>query len=222
MRTHVQKLSACVDRLRERNLNIDEIQVVSKALATLPEKFRVVRSVWSGVPVNERTMDTLLQRLLSEENVMESYSKQGTSNDGAFFVGNRGGFGRGNYRGNQNGFREGFINKNGRGNYQNSNDTRPRCNYCKIRGHEEKDCFKKKKAEQMSNNQEWGMTSSTSFDPRSVFAFFADSGATRHMSDQKSFFSNFSSIEEGKWSVSGSKQPFPLSDILYFMFIISL
>ena len=70
MRTHVQKLSACVDRLRERNLNIDEIQVVSKALATLPEKFRVVWSVWSGVPVNERTTDTLLQRLLSEENVM--------------------------------------------------------------------------------------------------------------------------------------------------------
>ena len=128
MRTHVQKLSACVDRLRERNLNIDEIQVVSKALATLPEKFRVVRSVWSGVPVNERTMDTLLQQLLSEENVMESYSKQGTSNDGAFFVGNRGGFGR------------------------------------------------------------------------------------------ESSFSNFSSIEEGKWSVSGSKQPFPLSDILYLMF----
>ena len=55
MRTHIQKLSTCVDRLRERNLLVEEVQIVSKALATLPEKFKVVRSLWANVPISERT-----------------------------------------------------------------------------------------------------------------------------------------------------------------------
>jgi hypothetical protein len=73
MRTHIKKLSNVADKLGEQDQPLSNIQLVSKALATLPETFRIVRSVWASVPVADRTLDHLLQRLLTEENVVKSY-----------------------------------------------------------------------------------------------------------------------------------------------------
>ena len=76
MRTYIQKLSITADKLREREQPLSEIQIVSKALTSLPETFRIVRSVWASVPAQDRTLDHLLQRLLTEENVIKSYQKK--------------------------------------------------------------------------------------------------------------------------------------------------
>lgn len=84
MRTHIQKLSNVADKLRERDQPLSNIQLVSKALATLPETFRIVRSVWASVPAADRTLDHLLQRLLTEENVVKSYQKTDNVTEGAF------------------------------------------------------------------------------------------------------------------------------------------
>ena len=84
MRTHIQKLSNVADKLRERDQPLSNIQLVSKALATLPETFRIVRSVWASVPAADRTLDHLLRRLLTEENVVKSYQKTDNVTEGAF------------------------------------------------------------------------------------------------------------------------------------------
>ena len=84
MRTHIQKLSNVADKLRERDQPLSNIQLVSKALATLPENFRIVRSEWPSVPSADRTLDHLLRRLLTEENVVKSYQKTDNVTEGAF------------------------------------------------------------------------------------------------------------------------------------------
>ena len=75
MRTTIQKLSNLVDKLREKNQALTDVQIVSKALASLPEEMRIIRSTWSSVPVNQRTLDHLLQRLITKESVLTSYKK---------------------------------------------------------------------------------------------------------------------------------------------------
>jgi hypothetical protein len=41
-------------------------------------------------------------------------------------------------------------------------------------------------------------------DPRSILTFLVDSGASKHMSDQRSFFSTFRPMNAGTWSVKGN------------------
>ena len=47
MTVHIQKLSSIADKLRELGQPVDNMQLVTKALATIPEKFRIVRSIWA-------------------------------------------------------------------------------------------------------------------------------------------------------------------------------
>ena len=195
MTTHIRKLSSVADKLRELGQPLDEMQLVTKALATLPEQFRVVRSVWASVPLGERTVDNLLQRLRSEENVLRSYERtDGSSQAFAAYGQTRGRGNRGNRRGGR------FLH----GVNRQSSRQDVRCGYCFIYGHETKDCRKKKRAEaEEQANKDQALISSTSFNPKSVLAFFADSGATQHMSDQKNLFENFTQVQPGTWSIAG-------------------
>ena len=149
MTTHLQKLSSIADKLRELGQPMDQMQLVTKALATLPEKFRIVRSVWANIPLEERTMDNLLQRLRSEENVLKSYERNEDASQAAYVAQNRSST-RGNHHckcGGSSGARpphrtqDGFVN-------QRLPREGPRCGYCYIFGHETQECRKKKKAEQ--------------------------------------------------------------------------
>ena len=198
MTTHIRKLSCIADKLRELGQPLEEMQLVTKALATLPERFRIVRSVWANVPLDERTIDNLLQRLRSEENVLKSYERPDGS--GQAFAANgqtrgRGNWGKGRGSKHLHGTRDGFVN-------QHQARDGVRCGYCFIYGHETKDCRKRKRAEAEAYKDQ-ALISSTSLDPKSVCAFFADSGATQHMSDQKIFFEDFTQIPAGTWSIAG-------------------
>lgn len=46
-------------------------------------------------------------------------------------------------------------------------------------------------------------SSSTCFSARSNYDFFADSGASHHISDQRSYFSSMTTIQKGVWLVKG-------------------
>jgi hypothetical protein len=43
----------------------------------------------------------------------------------------------------------------------------------------------------------------SNLDPRSILTFLVDSGASKHMSDKRSFFTTFKPIKAGTWSVKG-------------------
>jgi hypothetical protein len=206
MRTHIQKLSNTADKLKERDQPLSDIQLVSKALATLPETYRIVRSVWAAVPAADRTLDHLLQRLLCEESVVKSYQRTEAPTEEAFAAGGGGrGRGRGRGRGYLHGTRGGYVDKKSKGQYGADYDSRPRCGYCNKPGHEVKNCYKKHgyPGPKGDNTPGKALMSSSKSDPRSVHAFFADSGATKHMCDQKVFFVTFTPIEPGNRTVSG-------------------
>ena len=212
MRTMIQKLSNIADQLREREQVLPEVQLVSKALATLPENFRIIRTVWTSLPANDRTLDHLLQRLITEESVLKSYQKTEHNNEAAFTANNsrqrfnsgRGGSGREQRHGVQGGFV----------------DKRPRCGHCNSPTHEERACFQKhgyppnwvntKRGRGRSrgggnpSNSFNALLSLSNLDPRSILTFLVDSGASKHMSDQRSFFTTFKPIEAGTWSVKGN------------------
>ncbi len=59
--------------------------VVNKMLSSLPQTYWHVRTAWSLIPVAERTIENLTQRLINEEKVVQSYATTPeTSNSGAF------------------------------------------------------------------------------------------------------------------------------------------
>ncbi len=102
MTTRMRKFSCFADKLRELGHPLREMQLVTKALATLRETFRIVRSVWANVPLDKRTMDNLFQRLRSEENVIKSYERPDGSSQAFAARGHTRGRGRENRRGSRN------------------------------------------------------------------------------------------------------------------------
>jgi hypothetical protein len=96
---------------------------------------------------------------------------------------------------------------------------RPRCGHCNSPTHEEKVCFIKhgyppnwattkrgrgrgRGGGHLSNSSN-AFLSLSNLDPRSILTFLVDSGASKHMSDKRSFFTTFKPIKAGTWSVKG-------------------
>ena len=239
MRTHIQKLSVIADKLRERGEVLPEIQLVTKGLASLwvlylnittlsllnmtfffslsihifrPKDYRIIRSIWAAVPVADRTLNHLLQRLLTEETVVKSYKKNDAAVEAAFASssGAKGGYthGTGGYpgtrgrggRGKPFGIKGGFVDK-GSTQHVAQPGSRPFCDHCKRQGHIMEKCYQLHGYPGQSEAA--ALVSTHTFDPRSIFSFYADSGATKHMCDQRQFFENITAVDVGKWLVSG-------------------
>lgn len=56
-----------------------EKYVINKMLSSLPESYRHVRTAWSLIPVTDRTIDNLTERLINEEKVVEAYARSSAS-----------------------------------------------------------------------------------------------------------------------------------------------
>lgn len=133
---------------------------------------------------------------------------------------------RGNYRGPRGGNRTGLIchycQKPGHHQdacwvkeHDESNGEAGRiCHYCHKKGHVQAACHSKKRDEKNKTEaktvrvkeekqEEFSYTSSLCFMARSVIDWFADSGATAHMTDQRSFLTNFTTVPPGVWKVAG-------------------
>jgi hypothetical protein len=108
---------------------------------------------WASVSAADRTLDHLLQRLLTEENVVKSYQKTDNVTEGAFvaseganrkYTTDRGGYPGVRGRGKKHlGIRGGYVDKRSRQQNRADQDQRPKCEYCTKPGHQEKDCYKK-------------------------------------------------------------------------------
>ena len=187
MTTHIRKLSSIADKLRELEQPLEEMQLVTKALATLPEKFRIVRSVWANVPLDERTMDNLLQRLRSEENVLKSYERPEGAGQAFAAHGQTRGW-RGNRRGfrHHHGVRDGFV-------HQHSSRAEIRCGYCFIYGHETHEFRKRRKLKKSTktkrSSQQLSLIRTASL-PFSLIPERLNTCSTRRLCSKTSYTSN--------------------------------
>ncbi len=205
--SHISAIELLASQLKNLNKPVTEAQVMTKILVTLPPSFRHFLSVWDNVPAKNRNIQTLTQRLLKEENVTKIYNNgQADAADSAFFSNNfpsqqsdrhsRGGFNnrrsRGGRPGRGAGTRHPYIRK---------------CNYCGDTTHLYATCRERLRNERHKNgspgeksnlandsNKNHGdhsYHSSTQQTIRNDSTWYADSGATRHMTDQRNILWNF-------------------------------
>lgn len=217
-------------QLRDLQAPVSEVQVMAKIIMSLPQNYRHFISAWDSVPAAEKTITLLTSRLLKEEKMTKIYSQGGgEQSETAYYSGNgrrrvaqanpgpsrphlphssyldRGqkpsySNARSNHRGSTGGYRSGG--NNGRSSWVV-------CHYCGFPGHMASNCRKRLREEKgrqnnyQSDSQDFGYSSSISFTRRRNFDWFADSGATQHMTDQLEVLANFVSIPPETWSVTG-------------------
>ena len=69
---HVSKVRNIALQLQDLGENIPDVVVISKILASLPHKYRHLRSAWISVDPGRQTLDLLQERLLEEESYIDS------------------------------------------------------------------------------------------------------------------------------------------------------
>lgn len=147
-------------------------------------------SAWDNIPDDDKTIATLTARLLKEETMNSLYGGD-EAKDAAFFA------------------RYGKTSSHGTETKASTKPKALKCEYCKKIGHAERTCRILAREEASANasmatskkNEEDDAYAFTScaFAQRCTADWYADSGATQHMTDQRDMFSSFQSIEPGTW-----------------------
>lgn len=147
--------------------------------------------------------------LFTEKNLDNAYSATNESNyQGGANRGRRGFGGRMNYRGVKRGGVDTHYYRKDKGkvNFQAPQKAWA-CIFCQVDTHMTVDCRKLGRAREMFQEQfpkqEKGFPASPCFATRSIFDWFADSGATSHMTDQRSLMTNYIPLTPGTWMVNG-------------------
>jgi transposase InsO family protein len=207
--SHISAIELLAAQLKDLNEPVTEAQVMTKILVTLPPSFRHFLSVWDNVSVKNRNIQTLTQRLLKEENVTKIYNNgQSDPADSAFFSNNFP-----TQQGDRN-TRGGHNNRRGRGRFSRPVGTTSRhpyirkCNYCGDTTHLYATCRNRLRNERKgetgavaetsnlasddnNNHGDHSYHSSTQQTIRNDSIWYADSGATRHMTDQRNILWDF-------------------------------
>lgn len=248
MKTHIAEIKAIAHHLGEVGRPVDERELITKIVCTLPIAYRPFVSSWRHSPLDRQNIATLTS-LLQEREIAKWTPKAVDNPESAFHAqpstnrdynqetfhaqpstssygnGNRGSWkrgGRGNNRGNR-----------GR-NYQErqSSGKGMHCDYCFMDNHNTEDCHTKRRHERVEQektelakrrrkdngamavdvstvdiplqDQDFSLVSTAPrFNTRSTGDWFADSGATQHMTDQKESLLNFTPVPEDSWTVRG-------------------
>ena len=222
--THITEIEMMAMQLEDVGAPVTPLQIMTKIICTLPPSYRSFTTSWDSVPAADKTLALLTSRLLKEEAMARRWNRgQQHADDAAFFAYNfptqiqqpppterpphtqqrgRGGRGRGGRRGGSR--------------------NRPyfQCTYCHKAWHTIDACRKRvfdeaaakaggssalsADSNKPSTTEEKGLMSSSShIAARCLTDWYADSGATQHMSDQRSFFKTFTSVEPNTWMVNG-------------------
>jgi hypothetical protein len=76
MMTHLAKIEGMVGQLRDLGSPIDDNQVVSKVLMTLPSKYANFRESWGLLATADKTKANLIAKLLLSESMLEHRQNQ--------------------------------------------------------------------------------------------------------------------------------------------------
>ena len=259
MKTHIADIKAIAHHLGEVDKAIEERELITKIVCTLPAPFRNFVSSWRHISVDRQTMVSLTSLLLQEEREIGRWTpKGGSSQEAAFHAKQSAPSDGGNHQSTQHALyahppagtshhnNRYHPKRGGRNNnrHQHDKDRQPRqhddqhskstmkCDYCTMDNHNTVDCNTRKRhertdreREQMAKrvkrdhgkkaifdavvdvpleDQDYSLMSITPrFETRSNGDWFADSGATQHMTDQREWLTNFIDVPDGSWTVKG-------------------
>lgn len=229
--THITEIETMATQLTDIGAPVDAISIMTKIICTLPPSYRSFVTAWDSVPFADRTMALLTSRLLKEEEMAKRWNAgQPDPQDAAFFAHQHPSYAqdfsssstsssRGCDRANR-GTRRG-------GHFNNRQQPYRFCKYfrCNIAGHTIEVCRKRIRDEEDAKKNKNNFSANPAVTPeekevgkklehtlqedsscfigRCITNWFADSGATQHMTDQRSLFRTFTPISSEKWNVNG-------------------
>ncbi|KAG5894807.1 hypothetical protein JTB14_008297 [Gonioctena quinquepunctata] len=184
---HIADLENLSHELKSCGDEISENMLVNKILMTSPESFKHFHSAWDSSP--EKTLNSLTSRLIAKEERIRSRDNRDEGMVEAFSAE------KSNWRSK---YPRKIENESKERRFAKKNVI---CNYCKKRGHCERDCwFKKKKVEQRSyissTSSKYALMSNT--EGESKCDWYLDTGASQHMT-----FKNYEKLNIKEYIVIG-------------------
>ncbi|XP_036344154.1 uncharacterized protein LOC118753396 [Rhagoletis pomonella] len=196
---YVARVVSLAQRLKDMDMEQKQPMVIAKILSSLPSKYDHVRTAWYAVPRAEQNIERLTDHLVNEESLMNLRSAHHVEDDTV-----------------KTAYSVNKFNKKPKMRTKRSGS----CNYCHKEGHWARECFKKQRDSQnsISNEKhslalerETGLKSSGSNSSKQKNAenthlfvlqtnttqnkmkniFYADSGATDHMTFLRELLKNF-------------------------------
>lgn len=201
--SHISAVEALANRLNDLGCPVNEVQLITKITMTLPPSFDSLVDVWENLDDDKKSMQLLISRLLKHESTRKMTGRDSSLEDAAFFAKRP---------------RSGSLPESG----SKQRPPRIKCNFCGKRGHTEEKCWEKERQEKakqtnqddakanMARTNYWpdhyaftSISFLTSLPDRDSAKWYADSGASQHMCDQRWMFHNFISIIPGSRPVRG-------------------
>lgn len=73
--THITTIESMANQLKDLGVVVDDMQIITKVICTLPPSFRHIVSVWDNFEDSKKTLQLLTARLLKEETRNKSYKE---------------------------------------------------------------------------------------------------------------------------------------------------
>lgn len=199
----IATITSLTQRLKDMNLEQKEQMIISKILCSLPSKYDHVRTAWYAVPRSDQNIDKLTDHLVNEERLLNLRSAEISDN-----------------KINKTAFTASKEQRNGKFKGQ-SGKKGGKCNYCHKPGHWARECFKRQRDQQnkgtnqhnslsLTMEDDWNRNKTEHIERAQLFVahsnsteqkyyniFYADSGATDHMSFQRQLFKVFKEFSKG-------------------------
>lgn len=198
--THVSTIEEMARQLEDLGHKQTEMSLVTKVLHLLPSNFRHVISAWDSMPQNEQTMANLLPRLLKEEVLNSSMSKlKIDDNDSAALYSKHMKYTKA-HKASTNAQKHIKVKFTGQ------------CHHCGKKGHKKSECwkFREEKKQEQANSASAGSSGekfavftavySSSVNQHDIW--FADSGASEHMTNRREWFETFEPINKGEMTIT--------------------
>lgn len=190
---HVAQIEEMAYQLDDIGEKQSEAAIVTKTLHSLPASYMHVISAWDSLPEEKQTMSNLLPRLLKAESLTASMNELTIGDD----------------------TRAALYPKDSKTPESKSKKKTykfgGKCYHCKKLGHRKNDCIIYKREQKKESSKETGST--IAIDGSILMAkvgynkdineiWFADTGASHHMSPKREFFRDFEEIHDGTFPIT--------------------
>ena len=230
MMQHISALEGLFVQLQALNCLVDPGQLVGQILMTLPEEFDGFLLTWNGLAEADKTIETLTTKLLLHESLLAAQTERRKKIElkETALLSKRGEGCKtcGLFNHKTENCRKRLRDESG--NRRQNKRAKRLCTYCGFNNHEAKDCYKRLREEKQDEQKSLALKSNSNHgtqphgsrdnhrfdDPTYAFpasstcnqrhdaAWFLDSGASQHMTDNRNFFSSFEPVSS-YWPVTG-------------------